>query len=74
MKSYSFYELSNSDLIENLRNMDKGHQYYNDEKWEKYKHYILTLHDNILECVSREFEIIEENTSVYNQLTTMLTG
>lgn len=72
MKSYSFYELRNSDLIKSLQNIEKVHPEYNPEKWEIYKHYILTFHDNMFECIAQDFEVIEENTFLYNQATIML--
>lgn len=67
MKSYSFYELKNSDFIKSLETIEKIHPYYDSTKWEKYKHYILTFHDNMFECIAQDFEIREENTSLYNQ-------
>jgi hypothetical protein len=48
------------------------HPYYDPHKWEKYKHYILTFHDNMFECVAKNFEIREGNTSLYNQVTIIL--
>ena len=72
MKSFSFYELRNSDLIKSLQEVDKIHPYHNPEKWDTYKHYILTFHDNMFECIAQNFEIREENISLYNQAMTML--
>lgn len=72
MQACSFYELRNSDLIESLREIDKIHPFYNSERWKMYKHYILTFHDNMFECVARGFEIIEEKTSFYNEASGML--
>lgn len=72
MNPYSFYELRNSDLIKSLQDIEKIHPNYNPEKWKMYKHYILTFHDNMFECIAQDFEIREENTSLYNQATVML--
>lgn len=72
MKSFAFYELKGSDLIKQLENIEKVHPYYNHDKWKEYKHYILTFHDNMFECVAKEFEIREENVSIYHKATTML--
>lgn len=69
---YSFYELKNSDLIRFLQNIERTHPYYNPEKWKEYKHYILTFHDNMFECVAEGFEVSEENTSIYHQVGIML--
>lgn len=72
MKSYSFYELRNSDLIKSLQEIEKVHPYYNPDKWKIYKHYILTFHDNMFECIARDFEIREDNKSLYNQAKVIL--
>lgn len=72
MRSCAFYELRNSDLIKSLEVMEKVHPYYDSKKWELYKHYILTFHDNMFECVAEDFEIREENSSLYNQVAVLL--
>lgn len=72
LKSFAFYELKNSDLIKQLENIEKVHPYYTPDKWKEYKHFILTFHDNMFECVAKKFEIKEENTSIYHKATSML--
>lgn len=72
IKSFSFYELRDSDLIKELQNIDKVHPYYDSGKWKTYKHYIITFHDNMFECVAQSFEIRKENASIYNQVSNML--
>ncbi|MES1221433.1 MAG: hypothetical protein ABUT20_38385 [Bacteroidota bacterium] len=72
MKPYSFYELRKSDFIKSLQDIEKVHPAYNPEKWKMYKHYILTFHDNMFECIAQGFEVREENTSLYNQATAIL--
>ncbi len=72
MKSYSFYELRDSDLIKSLQEIGEIHPNYNPKKWEMYKHYILTFHDNMFECIAKDFELREENRSLYKQATLML--
>lgn len=72
MRSCSFYELRNSDMIQSLQEMAKVHPYYNPEKWKAYKHYILTFHDNMFECIAKGFEVREENSSIYNQMGVIL--
>ena len=72
MKSYSFYELKNSDLIKSLQEIEQVHPQYNEDKWKMYKHYILTFHDNMFECIAQDFEVREENISTYNQALAMI--
>ena len=72
IRSFSFYELNNSNLIRELEGIDKMHPYYDAKKWRTYKHYVLTFHDNMFECIAKDFEIREENTSLYDQSVTIL--
>lgn len=72
LRSCAFYELKDSDLIKSLQEIEKSHDYYSLDGWEKYKHYILTFHDNMFECVALDFEIREEETSLYNHMSSIL--
>ena len=72
LNSYMFCEVEESDFIMSLQNIDKVHPYYNPEKWKFYKHYIITFHDNMFECVALDFEIREENISIYNEVSSIM--
>ncbi|MDQ6479990.1 hypothetical protein [Dyadobacter sp. LHD-138] len=72
MKLFKFYELTNSDLVAHLEKIEKSHQYYNPNKWKDYKHYILTFHDNMFECVAKKFKVRIENLSIYDQANKLL--
>ncbi|MGE8430272.1 MAG: hypothetical protein ACN6O7_20500 [Sphingobacterium sp.] len=72
MESCSFYELRDSDFIKSQQEIEKVHSYYNEERWKTYKHYILTFHDNMFECIAQDFEIRHENRSLYSQASEML--
>ena len=72
MKSFTFYELKNSPVIKELQEIEKIHPYYNSEKWKKYKHFIITFHDNMFECIAQDFEIRQKDTSLHNQAAIML--
>lgn len=61
MRPYSFYELRGSDLVQELQAVDSAHPRYNPDKWIQYKHYIITFHDSMFECVSQGFEIRRKN-------------
>lgn len=65
MNSGGFYELEDSDLIQSLVNVDKIHPYHNSERRKTYKHFILTFHDNIFECVATDFEVNNVDTDLY---------
>lgn len=72
LRSCSFYEMLDSDLMKELQKIDQVHPYYNSEKWKDFKHYILTFHDNMFECIAKEFEVNETNESVYQQTSIIL--
>jgi hypothetical protein len=72
LQSHSFYELKKSDLIENLKKISSIHPNYKESLYINDRHFILTFHDNMFECIAQDFEIREENTSLYNQATLML--
>lgn len=72
IESYAFYELIDSDLIKQLKDMDKCHPYYHSEKWKEYHHYIITFHDNMFECVAKSYSIKKSNASKYNEVKNIL--
>ncbi|PWG78231.1 hypothetical protein [Pararcticibacter amylolyticus] len=74
IKSFGFYELLDSDLINKLKQIEKVHPYYNAAKWDGFRHFILTFHDNMFECVSSEFDVIREEMSVYNKAYSVLSS
>lgn len=57
LRSYGFYEVQNSDWITRVKNIQKVHPYYNESSWQDAKHYIITFHDNTLECIANGFRI-----------------
>lgn len=72
LQPYSFYQLEGSDWIKELMKIDSVHPDYNKEKWASYKHYIFTFHDNMFECIAKDFEISESTTSIYKQASTII--
>lgn len=72
MRSASFYELEGSDLVKQLQNIANVHPYYKPERWSLYKHYIVTFHDNMFECVAQEFVMELQNKTLNSQATVIL--
>ncbi len=72
LRSYSFYQLEESDWIKELMKIDSIHPYHNKEEWTCCNHYILTFHDNMFECVAKDFEIHEATTSIYKQASVII--
>jgi hypothetical protein len=63
IESFGFYEVKNSDFIESLKEIESVHPYFESEKWKRLKHYVLTFHDDMLECIALGFEVEEEKIS-----------
>ena len=74
LRSYSFYELRQSDLIHQLMSIDSVHPKYNVNSWKNYKHYIITFHDEMFECVAANFEISKEESSMHEQIGKIVNG
>ncbi|MDO3644607.1 hypothetical protein [Mucilaginibacter sp. L3T2-6] len=66
LASYAVYELLNSDLIDELKHIEAVHPYFNNEKYETYKHYIITFHEKTFECVAEGYELQEKDESLYS--------
>lgn len=49
--------IQNSEWIEELKQINKVHPYFEESKWENQNHYLLTFKDEILEIVATGFEI-----------------
>lgn len=67
LRSYGFYELENSDLLMQIIEMQSVHAEFNPEKWKFYKHYVITFHDELFECIARKF-IISRGDGHYQQM------
>jgi hypothetical protein len=67
IESFGFYEVRNSDFIESLIEIESIHPYFEREKWDNLKHYVLTFHDDMLECIASDFEVEEEKTSHFHK-------
>lgn len=61
---FGFFEVINSDWIEEIKKRNSVHPYHNDKMFEDDKHYIFFFHDSCFEVIAREFE-----TEVYHDKT-----
>jgi hypothetical protein len=55
LKPYSFFELKGSDFIVELMEVDSTHPNYTSSRWDSFRHFIITFHDNTFECVAKDF-------------------
>ena len=58
---YGAHVIDNSNWIEELKKIHKVHPRYSEERWSKYKHYLLFFHDEMFEIIAEGFEIEKSN-------------
>lgn len=72
MRWYAFYELRDSDWFAELVKIEeKSFPHFDVEKsWPMYKHYIITFHDSMFECIAKGYTIEEKSIAsiVYKKL------
>jgi hypothetical protein len=57
LKGYAAHIIENSSWINELKNINKVHRRYNEERWKNKKHFVLLFHDEILEVIATEYKI-----------------
>lgn len=58
LSPYSFYELLDSNWINELKSRNRVHPYHSDNLFKNYKHYLLPLHDNTFEVIAESYEFV----------------
>ena len=57
LKAYTAHEIINSKWIAEQEQINAVHSYYNPERWKKLKHFVLTFHDEMFECIAQDYKI-----------------
>ncbi|HEX3135520.1 MAG TPA: hypothetical protein VHX44_18295 [Planctomycetota bacterium] len=57
LKPYGAFEVFSSSWIRNLQKMNAVHPYHRPERFASLRHFILTFHDSIFECVARGYRV-----------------
>jgi hypothetical protein len=52
LKFYSAHEIENSPWITELMEVDRAHERFDESPWHGRHHFLLTFHDETLECVA----------------------
>jgi hypothetical protein len=50
---YSAHEVKNSSWIAELMQVDRAHERFDESQWTGRRHFVLTFHDETLECVAK---------------------
>jgi len=53
LEFYSAHEVKNSPWITELMEVDRAHEHFEESQWTGRRHYMLTFHDETLECVAK---------------------
>lgn len=53
LELYSAHEVENSPWITELMEVDRAHERFDESQWTGRRHFILTFHDETLECVAK---------------------
>lgn len=69
LESYSAHIVENSTWINELKNINKVHPYYNEGVWNDKKHFMLLFHDEIFEVIATDYKV-ETFKTTFVQLAT----
>jgi hypothetical protein len=53
LEFYGAHEVKNSPWITELMEVDRAHEYFDESQWTGRRHFMLTFHDETLECVAK---------------------
>lgn len=57
LEGYAAHIIENSTWINELKNINKVHPYYNEDSWKDEKHFTLLFHDEIFEVIAKDYKI-----------------
>lgn len=57
LECYSAHEIINSNWLSEQEKINSVHPNYQHALWENYKHYIFTFHDEMFECIARDYKV-----------------
>lgn len=67
-----FYEVKDSDFLHQVETIKKSHPYYNPDSFKEFKHYIITFHDKMFECVSAGYEILNREETQHKLISSIV--
>lgn len=53
---YDLFEIQESDWLNQVKEIGKVHQGFTETMYEKYRHFVITFHDNTFECLAKKYE------------------
>ena len=64
LRSYSFFEIQDSDWIAEVIKINSVHPRHSQDLFKDYKHFILTFHDSMFECIAKNYKLSFSNKSM----------
>jgi hypothetical protein len=72
LKPYGAFEVFSSSWIRALENMNSVHPRYQPGNYSSRRHFILTFHDSIFECIAKDFSVEQHSGSLRSVLSGLL--
>jgi len=57
LEAYGAHYITNSSWIKEESKINSVHNCYDQDSWDRYKHYIFTFHDEIFECIADGYTV-----------------
>ena len=57
LEGYAAHIVANSRWLKEMERINSVHEHYNPAHWRDYKHYLLLFHDEMFECIARDYKI-----------------
>jgi hypothetical protein len=64
LEGYAPLVVKNSKWLEEIKSINKVHEYYKEEHWLNRNHYLFGFHDSTFECIADSFEVSLYNTNM----------
>jgi hypothetical protein len=58
LRFYGVYEVTGSSWIRSLERMNRVHSRHDPRRFDKYRHFVFTFHDDTFECVAEGIEVV----------------
>jgi hypothetical protein len=74
LKPYGAFEVLSSSGIRALENMNSIHPHHQPGSYSSRRHFILTFHDTIFECIAKDFSVEKHLGSLRSILSSLVTS
>ena len=68
LEPYGAFEVEHSSWLRSLERINSVHPYHRPERFDRYRHFILSFHDTTFECIAESFNVTLRRGSVWRVL------